>query len=375
MRSTARSGCLPPRPFHRAGTQTGRWAHDKTLGWVWVNGEEFSPGWVVWRTSDKWVGWAPLPPEHDIREISATEYNSDKHWTFMDAKTFGRGCDGGTTYVSQPASSYPVFFTETKLITEVRFINGISVFVLPPPLIINIVDIDIGIYPPWSPCFFGAWFWHWNVLVNNVIINININNGPVCMPVQPKLQKPIPIISTPPPPPGGNAPKPDRRTELTPPTRLIDPPVVKPDRPSFPTIPPVVVIPDRPQKPDRPSETRPDRPQLPPIVRPERPRLPPIVVIPDRPQKPDRPSNPDRPNDTHPERPKLPPIGRQDLPRKPPVADVPRRPDRPLTDLRKVPKLPDVVRAPQRQQVPKIVRNADFVKQRVPSPNRGPVIR
>ena len=30
----------------------GRWAHDTALGWVWVGGEEFSPGWVVWRTSE-----------------------------------------------------------------------------------------------------------------------------------------------------------------------------------------------------------------------------------------------------------------------------------------------------------------------------------
>ena len=46
----------------------GRWANDASLGWVWVKGEEFSPGWVVWRTSNegaasKWVGWYwKLPP-------------------------------------------------------------------------------------------------------------------------------------------------------------------------------------------------------------------------------------------------------------------------------------------------------------------------
>lgn len=358
----------------------GRWAHDKTLGWVWVKGEEFSPGWVVWRTSDKWVGWAPMPPEQDIKEISATEFNSDKHWTFMDAKTFGRSCDGGTTYVSQPSASYPVFFTETKLVTEVRFVHGISVFVLPPPLIINIVDIDIGIFPPWSPCFFGAWFWHWNVLVNNVVININFHHGPVCMPVVPKpMVKPLPIISTPPPPPGG-MPKPERRADLPPPLRPIDSPVVKPERPTFPTIPPVVVIPERPQKPDRPSETKPDRPnfqKIPPVViipdrpqkpdrpsetkpdRPNFPKIPPIVIIPDRPQKPDRPS------ETKPNGPKRPPV----------IADIPRRSDRLSNlDLRSGSKLPDVARSSLRQPVPKLDRSAESVKNRVPNRN-GPLIR
>src|SRR5262245_8359086 len=26
----------------------GRWTHDAARGWMWVPGDEFSPGWVVW---------------------------------------------------------------------------------------------------------------------------------------------------------------------------------------------------------------------------------------------------------------------------------------------------------------------------------------
>ena len=41
----------------------GRWTRLKDLGWAWVPGYDWGPGWVSWRTSDDYVGWAPLPPK------------------------------------------------------------------------------------------------------------------------------------------------------------------------------------------------------------------------------------------------------------------------------------------------------------------------
>ncbi len=41
----------------------GRWARLRNIGWVWVPGDEWAPAWVSWRTSNEYVGWAPLPPE------------------------------------------------------------------------------------------------------------------------------------------------------------------------------------------------------------------------------------------------------------------------------------------------------------------------
>lgn len=272
----------------------GRWAHDKALGWIWVRGEEFSPGWVVWRTSDKWVGWAPLPPEQDIREISAADFNSDKHWTFMDAKTFGAGC-GGTTIVSTPPALYPVIFEETRLITEIKLVSGIAVFVLPPPLIINIIDIDIGVFHPWSPCFFGAWFWNWNLIVNNVVINVNLP-PPNCPNPALMIKKPImpmPIKSVPPPPPGGASPPPSKPER---PDRRVDLP-----SPGQPLVPPVVNDPGvkLPQRPIDPGFIRPQLPKLPQgeVVMPQRPKLPPVVVVPERPG-PKRPEISRVPNQT-----------------------------------------------------------------------------
>ena len=41
----------------------GRWANIEGEGWVWVPGTTWAPAWVSWRSSDDYVGWAPLPPE------------------------------------------------------------------------------------------------------------------------------------------------------------------------------------------------------------------------------------------------------------------------------------------------------------------------
>src|SRR5438132_10502382 len=40
----------------------GRWIFVEDEGWVWVPDYEWAPAWVSWRTSDDYVGWAPLPP-------------------------------------------------------------------------------------------------------------------------------------------------------------------------------------------------------------------------------------------------------------------------------------------------------------------------
>jgi len=44
-------------PFHY-----GRWGWDNDLGWFWVPGTVWGPAWVSWRSSDQYMGWAPLPP-------------------------------------------------------------------------------------------------------------------------------------------------------------------------------------------------------------------------------------------------------------------------------------------------------------------------
>jgi len=43
-------------PFHY-----GRWSYTAGYGWVWSPGYVYAPAWVVWRYTDGYCGWAPLP--------------------------------------------------------------------------------------------------------------------------------------------------------------------------------------------------------------------------------------------------------------------------------------------------------------------------
>jgi hypothetical protein len=156
----------------------GRWFHDATEGWLWQPGAEFSPGWVVWRTSEQWVGWAPTPPDVDLTPARMEEFNDDKLWTFMDAKKFGATCEPGAT-----VANYGDMWKSTTYVTDIRFVDGVSVFVLPAWITGPVVNIDIDIFAPWSPTFIGSWVWNWTSVFNDVDINITVNQ---CTPKDPK---------------------------------------------------------------------------------------------------------------------------------------------------------------------------------------------
>ena len=44
-------------PFHY-----GRWFPHERLGWCWTPDTVWGPSWVTWRYTDRYCGWAPLPP-------------------------------------------------------------------------------------------------------------------------------------------------------------------------------------------------------------------------------------------------------------------------------------------------------------------------
>ncbi len=50
-------------PYGWATCHYGRWTRLRGLGWIWVPGDQWAPAWVAWRTSNDYVGWAPLPPD------------------------------------------------------------------------------------------------------------------------------------------------------------------------------------------------------------------------------------------------------------------------------------------------------------------------
>ena len=61
----------------------GRWENDEQVGWFWIPDADWSPGWVAWRQSDQWVGWAPLPAQQDMAIVNTPAFDNDKLWVFI----------------------------------------------------------------------------------------------------------------------------------------------------------------------------------------------------------------------------------------------------------------------------------------------------
>ena len=73
-------------PFHY-----GRWYTDNLYGPIWVPGYEWGPGWVSWRRSDDYYGWAPMGPGISINIGYGEGYNERyNHYTFMPCGYLGR---------------------------------------------------------------------------------------------------------------------------------------------------------------------------------------------------------------------------------------------------------------------------------------------
>ena len=123
----------------------GRWQNDEQMGWFWIPDQDWSPGWVAWRQSDQWVGWAPLPPQQDYQLVSSGQFDNDKLWTFMAADKFRNGCSGGgdTVMAAQAyAATYPVtwFGLAPGALTDIDIDQHWTI-----KNIIKIINIDIDI--------------------------------------------------------------------------------------------------------------------------------------------------------------------------------------------------------------------------------------
>ena len=159
----------------------GRWTNDAEHGWIWVPGAEFSPGWVVWRTSEQYIGWAPQMPDQDIKQVSTEDFNKSGQWIFMDASKFGKKC----TEVL-PVSQQPMLLQKTKYVTDVRYVGGIGVFVLPKIFTAPYVNIHV-VHNPWHVWYFSQWVlnlnWFWTTI--HVIVVQNCRPGVIVDPVRP----------------------------------------------------------------------------------------------------------------------------------------------------------------------------------------------
>ena len=69
----------------------GRWFNDPFYGWLWVPDNEWGPGWVTWRMSTDYYGWAPIGPGISLQFAYSNRYNvPDNHWRFVRDRDFGK---------------------------------------------------------------------------------------------------------------------------------------------------------------------------------------------------------------------------------------------------------------------------------------------
>jgi hypothetical protein len=100
-------------PFHY-----GRWYSDPEYGYVWVPGNEWGPGWVTWRRSDDYYGWAPIGPGISIDIAYSSSYNVPfNQWRFVRNRDFGR--TNITNYYVN-SSSNTTIINNTTVINNVR---------------------------------------------------------------------------------------------------------------------------------------------------------------------------------------------------------------------------------------------------------------
>jgi hypothetical protein len=53
-------------PWGWATYHYGNWMPTDEYGWVWAPGSTWYPSTVAWRTSDDYIGWAPIPPPNYV---------------------------------------------------------------------------------------------------------------------------------------------------------------------------------------------------------------------------------------------------------------------------------------------------------------------
>ena len=110
-------------PWSWAVYHYGRWSFQDNYGWVWIPGTVWAPAWVAWRKSDKYVGWAALPPKaewskDDGLQTSQIDWDTDINWSswcfvepvyFADKEVFNH---------LQSTSRNPILMNETYNITS-----------------------------------------------------------------------------------------------------------------------------------------------------------------------------------------------------------------------------------------------------------------
>jgi hypothetical protein len=116
----------------------GRWIDDPDIGWAWIPGEEWGPGFVQWRHSREYVGWAPLPPEEVIVEYR----DRPDVWLFVRTRDFVVA--PRLAAVILPVRDYPVFVRDTVVVNQTVFVREGARFAVNPGIPAALIAAEIG---------------------------------------------------------------------------------------------------------------------------------------------------------------------------------------------------------------------------------------
>ena len=117
-------------PFGWAVYHYGRWANLNGIGWIWVPGTEWGPGWVSWRNSPRYVGWAPLPPEAQFfQNIGFSGWVDDyynigpNNYRFVENQNFGSP-RLNSVFIDQRQNLQIIH--QTTNITNITYVNNVA---------------------------------------------------------------------------------------------------------------------------------------------------------------------------------------------------------------------------------------------------------
>ncbi|MGZ5003205.1 MAG: DUF6600 domain-containing protein, partial [Chthoniobacterales bacterium] len=118
---------ISDEPFGWATYHYGRWTRLSEIGWVWVPGDEWAPAWVSWRTGDRHVGWAPLPPEARFERRTGIKHWADSYYdidageyVFVPNEDIG---DENIQRAAIPAERNVTIVNETTNVTNITYNN------------------------------------------------------------------------------------------------------------------------------------------------------------------------------------------------------------------------------------------------------------
>jgi hypothetical protein len=153
-------------PWGWATYHYGNWMPTTDYGWVWSPGSTWYPSTAAWRTSDDYIGWAPIPPPDYAPEPAfypAGGYNHEAPvldalaaplWIFVQAAQFLLGF--GQPYA--PAFSYydsinslaplsytPIVYSGTFPLTDFYYYTPGAFYSFGPPFpyVSRVTNVDI----------------------------------------------------------------------------------------------------------------------------------------------------------------------------------------------------------------------------------------